>query len=81
MSVDTVRQVGRRGIGKPFPTKLYPRQKALLEEMADCFGLDMSEIVREALDEKLEKMRRQAIRLLETDARVILAVAEQEERA
>lgn len=78
MSIDTVRQVGRRGIGKPFPTKLYPEQKALLAEMSETFGLDMSEIVREALDEKLEKMRNLKARVIESN---LQAVAEWEANA
>lgn len=56
---------GRPPIGKPFRTRLYPEQKALLEEMADCFGLDQADIVRAALDRELERLRRQAIRVLD----------------
>lgn len=67
MSVDTLRRRGRGRppVGKPFGTKLYPHQKALLQQMAEVYGLDMADIMREALDEKLAKMRRQARAILD----------------
>lgn len=67
MSTDTAvkRKRGRAPIGPEFTVKLYPDQKALLEEMAECFGLNMADIIRAALDAKLTRMRRQAIRVLD----------------